>query len=375
MQLSTTSSILVGVGLVLACFSFALFSAYDTNGNTDNAISVAFVGNSFTFVNDLPRVMEALSEGKIERQDSCLHGGLTVTSLLQKGNGMYNHWGNPTHSDDAFPDFGACTVLQMFLGYDEALVKNYEDYYTDDGLNPCFQDTEYLNYSTAIRSREKNQNNDDKIDDGLSAISSLSRWDYVVINDQSMYPAVYEKRIKSASTLWEEYGPMLNSTESIPILYQTWAYWRADINMTGFVDVPTFTRLLKEGYEYYAAILEKALPNHLKPEIAPVGLAFLVIWEENFSFWKRLFGEDLYHPSPHGTYLAGCVIYTTINKRLPSASSRFTTEVFSRSRKMQLSGERQALPTEDEALYLRWIAKRVAIQGHVPKSLDRKINE
>ena len=103
--------------------------------------------------------------------------------------------------------------------------------------------------------------------------------------------------------------------------------------------------------------------------------AFLLIWEENFSFWKRLFGEDLYHPSPHGTYLAGCIIFSTIYKRLPSASSRFTTEVFSRSRKMQLSGDRQPLPTEDEALYLRWIAKRVAIQGYVPKTLDGVKNE
>jgi len=100
-----------------------------------------------------------------------------------------------------------------------------------------------------------------------------------------------------------------------------------------------------------------------------------VIWEENFSFWERLFGEDLYHPSPHGTYLAACVIYSTIYKRLPPASSRFTSKVFSRSRMMQLTGDPQDLPTEDEALYLRWIAKRVVLQGHVPESLDGVPNE
>jgi len=98
--------------------------------------------------------------------------------------------------------------------------------------------------------------------------------------------------------------------------------------------------------------------------------AFLLIWEENVSFWKGLFGEDLYHPSPHGTYLAGCVIYSTIYNKLPSASSRFTDEVFGRSRMMQLSGDAQPLPSEDEALYLRWIAKRVVLQGHVPKALE-----
>jgi hypothetical protein len=272
MPLSISASILTGSVLLLALSSFVVFLASDTNGNADDSTSVAFIGNSFTFVNDLPRVIEAMSEGKIQRQDSCLHGALTVTSLLQKGNGMYTHWGNSTHVDDDFPDFGACTVRQLLLGYDEELVNNYEDYYTDDGLNPCFQDPDYLKYSIAIRSPEENENNDDELDGGLSASSSSLRWDYAVINDQSMYPAVYKKRMKSASTLWEEYGPMLNATESKPILYQTWAYWREDINMTGFVDIPTFTSALKEGYEYYAAILEEVLPNHLKPEIAPVGL-------------------------------------------------------------------------------------------------------
>ena len=101
----------------------------------------------------------------------------------------------------------------------------------------------------------------------------------------------------------------------------------------------------------------------------PLPLAFLVLWEENISFWNRLFGEDLYHPSPHGTYLAACVVYATIYGRMPPASTRFTTELFARSRSMQLSGEEQPLPTEEEALYLRWIAKRVALEGFVPRSL------
>lgn len=44
------------------------------------------------------------------------------------------------------------------------------------------------------------------------------------------------------------------------------------MDMSSFVDVPTFTSRLKEGYEYYAAILEESFPNGLKPKIAPVGL-------------------------------------------------------------------------------------------------------
>eukprot|EP00536_Pseudo-nitzschia_multiseries_P014228 jgi/Psemu1/37972/gm1.37972_g len=280
------SKFLGGVVVTLVFSSLLLTSDNGTYSNNNQSISVAFVGNSFTFVNDLPRVVEAMSDGKIARQDSCLHGSLTVTSLLQKGNGMYIFWGDSGNSDrgdaddDGFPDFGACTVPQLLLGYDETLVaetnndndNNYEDYYTDDGLNPCFQDPDYLEYySIATRLPEDNENGNGN-GNGNGNEYSTSRWDYVVINDQSMFPADYYKRMKSASTLQEAYVPMLNASNSIPILYQTWAYWREDIDMTDFVDIPTFTTMLKEGYEYYLENLEEELPSHLKPRIAPVGL-------------------------------------------------------------------------------------------------------
>lgn len=258
-----TTTTIVAVTL-LAVSLLALFLG--TN-DVEDAVSIAFVGNSFTFVNDLPRVMEAL--GNLQRQDSCLHGATSITSLLQEGNGMYYHWGNSSVGDDTyFPDFGACTVRQLLLGYDEGLANGYydADYYTDDGLNPCFQDAYYLKYSVAWR---------ENLLAGESSSSSF-HWDYVVINDHSMAPAVEENKNQSVATLWESYAPMLKATQSIPILFQTWAYWREDVNMTEFVDIPTFTLRLQEGYEEYAEILEEALPDHLKPEIAPVGLGELV---------------------------------------------------------------------------------------------------
>jgi len=172
-------------------------------------------------------------------------------------------------------------------------------------------------------------------------------------------------RMISSYALSSLYAPLLKGAGSTPILFMTWGYWRDNMDQSELVDVPTFTKFLYDGYHYYANVLEQV---GCKPKIAPVGLAFLVIWEENFSFWKKLFGEDKYHPSPHGTYLAACVIYATIHDHLPPSSTRFTNQVFSRSRGMQLSGDPQPLPTEEEAIYLRWIAKRVALRGYIPKS-------
>lgn len=54
-------------------------------------------------------------------------------------------------------------------------------------------------------------------------------------------------------------------------------------------DVPTFTALTYEGYKQYADLLRTYLPKSQEPRIAPVGLAFLLVWEENYSFWERMF--------------------------------------------------------------------------------------
>jgi hypothetical protein len=321
---------------------------------SEESISVAFIGNSFQFVNDLPRFMEQLSLGKIE-QDSVLHGSLSFVSLLENGNGMYRRWNTSNAvNDQGFHDVGSCTVPQLLLGHDDRL-DYFQDYYTNDGLNPCFQDNVYFQYAENVKNRPP----------------TGTGWDFVVLNDQSMRPAYPDKQGQSVNVLQQNYAPLLRQSGSTPVLLMTYGYWREDINMTDLVDVPTFTSLLYEGYLGYAEALHEILPSTQQTRIAPVGLAFLVIWEENYSVWTTLFGEDWYHPSPSGTYLMGCVLYITLFNRLPPAATRFTSSLWRDARSMQLTGDDQPLPNSDEALYLRWIAKRVTLQGYIPKSLEK----
>lgn len=327
-----------------------------TRTNANQIVNIAHLGNSFQFVNDLPRVLEAMGQGRI-RQDSVLHGSLSFVTLPRKGNGMWNKWQNRKAYNDTtgFYDFGACSVVQLLYGYDEKLY-DFDTYYYDDGKNPCVQDPNYLTFRDAQPS------------------SQSPVWDFVIINDQSVRPAIYEKALTSAKALKNKYAPLLEEIEAVPVLIHTWGY-DADsadnnANMANLVDVPTFTNLLLEGYQLYAETLKEVLPVELEPRIAPVGLAFLTVWEENFPLWKKLFGADLYHPSPHGTYLEACVIYATIYRRAPDPPTSLPVEVlFNRTRSRAISGDEQPLPTDDEALYLRWIAQRVALKGHVPKSL------
>jgi hypothetical protein len=53
-----------------------------SNINWDEQITVAFVGTSYLFVNDIPRLLEAMSAGQVI-QDSCLRsGGSLVSSVV-----------------------------------------------------------------------------------------------------------------------------------------------------------------------------------------------------------------------------------------------------------------------------------------------------
>jgi hypothetical protein len=312
-------------------------------------ISVAFVGNSFQFVNDLPRFLEALSLGNIH-QDSMLHGSLSLVTFLQRGNGMHNKW-NTTNAfiENGIFDYGACTVPQLLLGYDDDLTfRNENGYYKDDGMNPCFQDDEYYAYRQAHLSPS---------------------WNYVILQDQSARPAYQNKRNATMNRLRTSYSPMLVENGATPVLLMTYGYWRDSVDMTELVDVPTFTSLLYEGYREYAQLLKEELPDSQAPLMAPVGLAFLVVWEETYELWERLFFEDQLHPSPLGTYLMGSCLYATLYKRLPKREAYLSDSLWSRARRMQLYGDDLEAPTEYEAAYFQSIVQRVVLEGYIPKIL------
>jgi hypothetical protein len=61
-------------------------------------VSIALMGNSVLYYNDMPRLLEALGgsdlfdQGVVE-QDSCLRGGVGFSELLARGNGMEEKFG------------------------------------------------------------------------------------------------------------------------------------------------------------------------------------------------------------------------------------------------------------------------------------------
>ena len=338
-----------------------LFSGIDW----DQDLNVAFIGNSYLFVNDIPRLMETISDGHIF-QDSCIHAGGSLSALLVTGNGMYNRWATNEamlySADDynenyggnrAIYDFGSCSVPQLLKGSDDNLAygNSYGQFY-DDNQNPCLQDPYYLTFLQ---------------DTAPSSLYSL-KWDYVVLADQTKRMAVSSAREDTINALTSTYAPLLEKIKAIPVIVDTHAFWSDNSNMTGLTDVPTFTSLLYEGVQDYVDALKAVLPSRQAPIVAPIGLAYLTIYEEDYELWQQLFLDDNIHSSVHGSYLFASVLYCTMFGHVPPDSLPLPEYLFSDARK--LMGQPQ-YPSYDETVYLNNVARRVALQGYIPSSLGR----
>jgi hypothetical protein len=233
------------------------------------------------------------------------------------------------------------------LGEDDRI---YDDSF-DDGTNPCFEEKIYLYYTM------------NKFQKGVD-------WDFVVMNDETQGPARRSSREASLQELESSYALWFNETGSIPVFLSTHAYWTEFRDMSGLVDIPTFTSLTYEGCRQYALLMGDYLPPDRQPRIAPVGIAFLLIWEEYYGMWQRLFAYDQVHLSPHGTYLYACVLHYTLYGHMPRASVAVREDMASLFHEGRFKQPYHSLPIPDreEATYLYGIAGRVMAMKDKPKS-------
>lgn len=149
--------------------------------------------------------------------------------------------------------------------------------------------------------------------------------------------------------------------------------------MTGLEDMANFTSLTYAGLTAYVELLAPLLPAEQQPRIAPSGLAFLEVYQNNREQWHKLFhNADHLHASPSGTFLQGLCVYHTLFGQLPPKEHavRHHMESFWRTaRMMQHAWEPpNPLPTRQEASYLYDVAERVLVRGHVPSTFINYTN-
>jgi hypothetical protein len=289
-------------------------------------ISVAHLGNSIQYYDDLPRFLEHMLTTKFPtvRQNSCLRGGATLTSLYKKGNGVATKFSGK--------DIGAPTVKDLLL-------------------------------STPPRS--------------ISLPSTT--WDFVIINDHTQSPARMETREESKYTLRTKYAPLLlqqqqqeeeqdDDESSEPatttvIFLQTAAYKSPVKDSDDLGTFDEFTAKLYEGYTEYVDLIRRIRDdngNTLHAKVAPVGLAYQYLKhnldddDDDDTMWAKLYARDDYHPSPHGTFLEACVLYCTMLDEYPPV---YDVTWWETARYMQPPDQEPLpLPTDEEANLLRDVA-------------------
>ena len=236
-------------------------------------IRVGFVGNSFTYYNDLPGLL-ARATGLT--CDACTRGGASLASLLRDGGDSTGH---------AAVRFAKAALARARGGGPKAVAEAAE--------------------ATRVAA--------DATSDVPAAARDLRAFlgdvqrDVVVVQDFSRGPI--KSRDEGVGAL-RTLAPLLREARVV-VLFSTWAYdnklTRADDDLR---DTTKMARGLAEGYEEYARALQDAGVETIA--IAPVGAAFELVRAEDEALWRSLFARDGYHPSPVGTYLAARVLHETI---------------------------------------------------------------
>ncbi len=232
------------------------------------------------------------------------------------GNGTGNGTGNngSNQSNQSSP----LTVLMYGNSYTSAngLAALVDDRLDDTGLNATVQSNAAGGYTLADHWADVNAS-------GTPWNSSLrnAAWDYVLLQDQSQVPS-----FSTTSSSWQEsknasvaLSHEIEAEGASTVLFLTWGR-RAGDGVNAFNN--NFTSMqdrLTEGYTRYAENISNA-GNSVY--IAPVGLAFKTLHDavvadgddptQAGNVFYDLYTSDGSHPSLTGSYLASCVLMSSL---------------------------------------------------------------
>ncbi len=139
----------------------------------------------------------------------------------------------------------------------------------------------------------------------LSKISE-SKWDYVVLQDQSYLPALAEQRNKEFEPSVRYLDHAIREDGAKTLLYMTWGRQKG-LPEQGFSDFDSMQTQLTNAY--------LGVAQELKIPVAPVGEAWkaAIGHDPGLALWA----DDGSHPSVMGTYLTACVFYASIYQTSP----------------------------------------------------------
>jgi hypothetical protein len=137
-----------------------------------------------------------------------------------------------------------------------------------------------------------------------------SKWDYVIVQEQSQIPSMEQSRKVSMYPAARTMIGEIRETGAKPVFFETWAH------QNGWPEngMPNFESMQYQIDQGYLLIAQE-----LNVPIAPVGDAWFSAIKQNPQL--KLWQEDGSHPSEQGTYLAACIFYAFIFQESPQGLS------------------------------------------------------
>ena len=160
-------------------------------------------------------------------------------------------------------------------------------------------------------------------------------WNYIVLQEQSIIPAVEQRRKVEMVAAAEELVNQINAVDAQPLFFMTWGR-RNGLSEVGFDDFIAMQRQLEVGYSEIAQTLDAA--------VVPVGLAWQQGLEEDATL--NLWDSDGSHPSLEGSYLTACVFYAFIVQQSPEGLDFSAGLSIEKARTLQRIAAETVLRTE-----------------------------
>lgn len=132
-------------------------------------------------------------------------------------------------------------------------------------------------------------------------VIASSRWDIVVLQEQSEIPAVESLRQSFLYPGARDLVPAIRDDGARPMFFVTWGH-RNGSPVNGLPDYSAMQSALDEGYLFIA--------HEQNAAVAPVGLAWASIVNQGGE--TGLWQDDGSHPTNKGTYLAAAVFYAAV---------------------------------------------------------------
>ncbi len=138
---------------------------------------------------------------------------------------------------------------------------------------------------------------------------SIGNWDYVVLQDQSLFPTVmnYNYDIpRAVDSLCKDYNPC-----ATVLFYMTWGRKNGGFGSTSWPYPATYL-----GMDSLLQLRYRTMAQMNQSEVSPVGAVWRYIREHHPDI--ELYQPDESHPSFEGSYAIGMCFYTSIFRKDPT---------------------------------------------------------